>query len=116
MKYNISIVEQICMSLRRTPVGKIKRELKKAEQHKLDLNGQSLEAHFLSSGDISDLTDSMIFAQENGIKLGQRRAAICQLAVQTQGGALLLNKLQEMKAKNTVDIETFLWGSSNKAG
>ena len=112
MKYRIPISQQIVMYLRGSPVGKIKKELQKAERHSLDLDGATLEAQFLCEGDITDYTDSMIYAQKNGISLDKQRAAACQLAI-TKEGIPLLNKLKEMKEKGILDINDFFWGGPN---
>lgn len=114
MRYRIPILKQISMYLRGTPVGKVKKELKKSESYNLDLDENTLEAQFLCGGDITDFTDSMIYAQENGISLDKQKAAACQLAIQGDGTSLL-NKLKEMKEKGIVDIGDFLWGGPKQS-
>ncbi len=113
MNYQIPIKEQIFILLRGTPIGKVKKELKKSAHFGLDIDFTALEAHYLASGNISDLIDSMIFAAENGIHLDKEKAAIYQLVSEAQGGASLLDKLKEMKGLDLKDIASFFWGNAS---
>ena len=96
------------MMLRGSPVRKIKSELKKAERYNLELDGTALEAHFLAQGDISDLVDSLIFAQENEMKLSPMRAMAQQFILMHQGEIKLRDKLNSLKGTGISDLDTYL--------
>ena len=115
MKYRLSLPEQLAMMLRGSPVRKIKSELKKAEQYNLELDGTAIEAHVLAQGDITDLVDSLIFAQENGMKLNPQRAMAQQFMLMHQGGFKLRDKLNSMKGAGVSDLDTFLTNESIKS-
>jgi hypothetical protein len=108
MKYRLSLPEQLAMMLRGSPVGKIKSELKKAERYNLELDGTALEAHFLAQGDITDLVDSLIFAQENGMKLSPMTAMAQQFILKHQGEIKLRDKLNSLKDTGISDLDTYL--------
>jgi len=113
MEYKITFSEKIFMYLRGTPVRKLVKELKKAEQYNLDLTAMQLEAHSLASGDITDLADSMIYALKVGIPLDSQRAAACQLALQVSDGATLLETLREMNDHGITNIDAYIFGQNS---
>jgi hypothetical protein len=114
MKYRVSIPEQLSMMLRGSPVRKIKSELKKAESYNLDLDGTALEAHFLAQGDITDLVDSLIFAQENEMRLSPMTAMAQQFILKHQGEIKLRDKLNSLKGTGISDLDTYLTKESIK--
>lgn len=103
------------MMLRGSPVRKIKSELKKAERYNLELDGTALEAHFLAQGDIAYLVDSLIFAQQNGMKLNPQRAMAQQFMLMHQGGIKLRDKLKSVKGTGFSDLDTYLTNESIKS-
>lgn len=107
MRYRVSLADQVCMLLRGSPVGKIKKELKKAEKHNLELDATALEAHHLAQGDITDLVDSLIFAQENGMKFTPMRAMANQF-IFMQNGIKLKDKLNSLTGLGVTDLDTHL--------
>jgi len=115
MKYRLSLPEQLAMMLRGSPVRKIKTELKKAERYNLELDGTALEAHFLAQGDITDLVDSLIFAQENGMKFTPMRAMAQQFILMHQGEIKLRDKLNSLKGTGVSDLDNYLTNESIKA-
>lgn len=115
MKYSIPFFETLMMRLRSVPVGKVKKELKKAERHSLGIDHVFLQAHFLAGGDIEDLTDSIVFAKENGIKLDLQTACAGQLMATYQEKVPFLNKLKVMLSEGITDADEFLTGGSNQS-
>ena len=103
------------MNLRGVPVLKIKKELKKAERHGLELGHIDLQAHYLAEGDITDLVDSLVYAKENGMELSFQGAAAGQLMAKYQEKVSLLDKLKIMKEEGVDDAEDFLRSGSIKA-
>lgn len=63
----VSIVDRIGMMLRRTPVLRVVRCVKKAEAEGIDLDIYQIEAHSLCGGNIEAVTDGLIFAKQNGV-------------------------------------------------
>jgi uncharacterized protein YqfA (UPF0365 family) len=112
MNYKIPLKEMLFMNLRGVPILKIKKELKKAERHQLEVEHMDLQAHYLAEGDITDLIDSMVFAKENGMDLSFQTAAVGQLMAKYQEKVALLDKLKIMKEEGVDDVEDFLRSGS----
>jgi uncharacterized protein YqfA (UPF0365 family) len=112
MNYKIPLKEMLFMNLRGVPVLKIKKELKKAERHSLELGHMDLQAHYLAEGDITDLVDSLVFAKEHGMKLSFQGAAVGQFIAIYQEKVKLLDKLKIMKKEGVHDAEGFLRSGS----
>ncbi|NPV70474.1 MAG: flotillin-like protein FloA [Firmicutes bacterium] len=76
----IDLVTLIGMRLRRVPPAKIITPLIKAIKGGIDVNVNSLEAHFLAGGNVDRVVNALIAAQRAEIPLGFERAAAIDLA------------------------------------
>ena len=112
MNYKIPLKEMLFMNLRGVPFLKIKKELKKAERHQLEVGHMDLQMHYLAEGDITDLIDSLIFAKENGMRLSLEGAAAGQLMAIYNEKIKLLDKLKIMKEEGLEDAEAFIRSGS----
>ncbi|MEO0509380.1 MAG: flotillin-like FloA family protein [Verrucomicrobiota bacterium] len=116
MKYSIPFFETLMMRLRGVPVGKVKRELKKAQKHSLDVDHLFLQAHYLAGGDIEDLMNSIIFTKENGMKLNAQTACAGQLMSKYQDNISFTEKLKIMHSEGIQDADEFLTKGTEQAG
>ena len=80
-QYRLSVGQMIAMCLRRVPIRDVRRCLKTAAEHCLDLNGQDLEAHWLAGGNIAELTAGLALAKRHGLELGKHRAMAIDLTL-----------------------------------
>jgi len=76
----IGIVTLVGMRLRRVPPFKIVNPLIKALKAGIDVNANSLEAHYLAGGNVDRVVNALIAAQRAEIPLGFERAAAIDLA------------------------------------
>ena len=78
--YSYSLFNQVASTLRRSPVGKIKRCLKLAEKHRIPITALELEAHYLAGGRIENLLEALVYAAQHNLNLSVQRAAVQDLA------------------------------------
>jgi uncharacterized protein YqfA (UPF0365 family) len=76
----IGIITLVGMRLRRVPPSRIVNPLIKAIKAGLDVNVNSLEAHYLAGGNVDRVVNALIAAQRAEIPLGFERAAAIDLA------------------------------------
>jgi len=78
--YRYRIVDQLGSLLRGSPVAKIKRCLRLAEQHGIPITATELEAHHLAGGRITDLLDALVYAAQHHLTLSLHRATVQDVA------------------------------------
>jgi hypothetical protein len=77
--YSYPLMQQLAASLRKSPVAKIKKCLRLAEQHQIPITATELEGHHLAGGRITDVIDALILAKQLGMDLSVRRARVQDL-------------------------------------
>lgn len=76
----VSIISLVGMRLRRVPPGRIIGPLIKAIKAGLDLNTNSLEAHYLAGGNVDNVVNALVAAQRAELGVEFTRAAAIDLA------------------------------------
>jgi len=63
----ISFAEQFFMSLRKSPIRKIKKALNEAEKAGIEISVQQAEAHSLAGGDIEKVVEALVLAKQKDV-------------------------------------------------
>ncbi|QRN86474.1 flotillin-like protein FloA [Clostridia bacterium] len=105
----VSIFDLIGMRLRRVPPARIVSPWIKADKAGLEVNGDSLEAHYLAGGNVDKVVDALIAAERAQIPLKFERAAAIDLA-----GRDVLQAVQ--MSVNPIVIETPIVAAVAKDG
>ncbi|MDX2111585.1 MAG: flotillin-like FloA family protein [Verrucomicrobiota bacterium] len=98
----LTFSEMFMMSLRKTPITKIKKALAKCEAAGLSVTGKELEAHYLCGGNPIVLAEACVIAKELGADTHfDQLAALCLMGRNPQ--ELILESLKD----KTIWFDTF---------
>ena len=92
--YEITLIEQLSMKLRKLPVDKIKQCLKRCKDHSIAMNVDYLQSHSIAGGDIEDLVDGLIYCRRNKLKATHDQLAARQIYEQFEGKGDLVASLR----------------------
>ena len=111
--FHPSLMERLALRFMGVPAALVRECLAFCREHGIPMNPGYLQAHHQCGGDIRDLVEGLLFAQDKSLRTTTNTIAAMQFVVFAQGATSVRLKLAQLHEAGVTDLTTGDWSEQS---